>query len=167
MKAKHFLLAFAALPLLLASVTLGQSQKTFNPQWKKVARYRIPAGKAGEYREILTKMKGLSLKGRYLSPEKGYSLFENRNSLVLTQGNEDTEALASSSVTSIPGLGERIKFLFPNGSVLAYYCTCKGEGGDCRIWELNCVKEGCSDCGSYWVIGSPGRPPIIIQSSGP
>lgn len=162
MQTKCFVIACLGLSLLFNSSAFGQDQKKFDPYWKKVAAYKIPAQRVSEYRDVLEKVKGLALRKQTLVPMKGYSLFENNNSLLVTPGNENTTEISHSSVTKIPGLGERIKWIFSDGSMLAYYCTCGGEGGDCKIMELNCVNAGCGDCGSYWVIGVPGNPPIII-----
>jgi hypothetical protein len=119
---------------------------------------------APEYLQLSEKVQGFTVKGQSLVPLPGYSLFQNLNSLLLTPGNEGTTQIAHSSVTSIPGLGERIKFLLKSGTVLGYYCTCSStDEGDCKIMELNCIRAGCSECGSRWVIGSPGTPPIIIE----
>ena len=157
-----FVLTCVSFSLMLSS-GLSQTPKQFAPYWKKVPSFKIAATMTSEYLRLSETVKGFTVKGQSLVPLPGYSLFENQNSLLLTPGNEGTTQIAHASVTKIPGLGERIKWLFKDGSVLAYYCTCSNGEGGCRIWELNCIREGCSECGSRWVIGSPGTPPIIIE----
>ena len=148
---------------LMPSSGLSQTTKQFNPYWKKVPSFKIAVAMAPEYLRLSETVKGFTVKGASLVPLLGFSLFENQNSLLLTPGNEGTTQISHASVSSIPGLGERIKWLFKDGTVLAYYCTCSSGEGGCRIWELNCIKESCDSCGSRWVIGAPGTPPIIIE----
>jgi len=151
-------------PAFNASPGAAQTAKQFDPYWKKVNSFKIATSVAPEYLRLSEKVRGFTVQGQALVPLPGYSLFENQNSLLLTPGNEGTTQISHSKVTSIPGLGERLKWLFSDGSVLAYYCTCSdADGGGCQIWELDCIKAGCSSCGSRWVIGSPGTPPIIIN----
>lgn len=142
----------------------GKTAAQFDPYWKKVYSYQVTAALAPEYVRLAEKIRGFAVNGQSLVPLPGYSLYQNQDSLLLTQGNEGTAQISHARVTSIPGLGERIKWLFKSGSVLAFYCTCSStDEGDCKIMELNCTSAGCSDCGSYWVYGSPGTPPIIID----
>jgi hypothetical protein len=148
---------------LTVSQGLSQTVKQFDPYWKKVPSFKVPASTTAEYLRLSEKIKGFTVQGQSLVPLPGYSLFLNQNSLLLTPGNEGTTQISHASVTKIPGLGERLKWLFKDGTVLAYYCTCSNGEGGCRIWELDCIKEGCSDCGSRWVIGSPGSGPIVIE----
>lgn len=151
------LLCFVAACLSLTPAS-GQENKKFDRYWRRVIYFEVPAARAGEYTEVLGKVKGLTLREQRLVPEEGYSLFENNQSLLVTPGNWKTMQITHESVTKIPGLGERIKWLSSDGSVLAYYCTC-GDGGGCRIVELNCPSSS-----TRWVLGVPGTGPIIASN---
>jgi hypothetical protein len=147
----------------MVTPAFSETPKQFAPYWKKVFSFKIPESMTAEYLRLSDKVRGFTVQGQSLVPLPGYSLFENQNSLLLTPGNEGTTQIAHSSVTKIPGLGERLKLLFRDGTILGYYCTCSNGEGDCKIMELNCIRESCSECGSRFVIGSPGTPPIIIE----